>query len=145
MRRIGAVIVILMALALIVSVFQTVSADQKIEKEITLNYKGKFKKSIKPPVKFPHEKHAVEYKIACTECHHIYKDGKNVWKEGDKVQPCFTCHPADRAEAKELSKKEGVRILDLKNAFHKNCKDCHKKADKEGKKAPTKCNECHVS
>lgn len=145
MRRIGVVVVILMAFALVFSAFSTVSAEQEIKKDITLNYKDKFSKSIKPPVEFTHEKHSKEHGIACTECHHIYKDGKNVWKEGDKVQPCITCHPADREEAKKLSEKEGVKILDLKNAFHKNCKDCHVKVDKEGKKAPTQCKQCHTS
>ena len=41
---------------------------------------------------FSHKKHYEEYKIACTDCHHVYKDGKNVWKEGDQVDKCDKCH-----------------------------------------------------
>ena len=42
--------------------------------------------------KFSHKKHADEYKndkgekIACDSCHHDYKDGKNIWKEGKKLR-----------------------------------------------------------
>jgi len=95
-----------------------------------------YAKDKKGPVKFNHKKHSADYKIACTECHHVYKDGKNVFKEGDKVQKCSACHNPE--------KKEG-KVMKLQNAFHKNCKDCHKELGKEGK--PTgpfkKCNDCH--
>lgn len=95
-----------------------------------------FKEYKKGPVKFNHEEHAVKDKIACTECHHVFKDGKNVWKEGDPVKTCGTCHNPE--------KKEG-KMDKLQNAYHKNCKDCHKDLEKEGK--PTgpfkKCNDCH--
>lgn len=100
------------------------------------------------PVKFDHKKHATEYKIACTECHHVYKDGKNVWKEGDKVQKCSACHNVyllgkDLSQATPEEKK-----LSLYKAYHNNCLGCHKKANKEkGKeeaKAPTKCTACHA-
>jgi len=90
-----------------------------------------FGKHTKPAVTFTHKKHSVDYKLKCDSCHHVYKDGKNVWKEGDKVDMCSACH-------KSPKKNEG-KVLSLYNAFHKNCKDCHK----EMKKGPTKCNECH--
>jgi len=84
-------------------------------------------------VNLDHKKHSVDYKVACTECHHDYKDGKNVWKEGDPVKKCGDCHNPE--------KKEG-KVDKLQNAYHKNCKDCHKAL--EGKKAPfKKCNDCH--
>ena len=91
----------------------------------------------KGPVKFHHKKHQTDYKIACADCHHVYKDGKNVWKQGDPVQKCSACH--------DLKEKKG-NADKLQNAFHKNCKDCHKKEVEEGKvkNAPfKKCNECH--
>ena len=95
-----------------------------------------YAKDKKGPVKFNHKKHSADYKIACTECHHVYKDGKNVFKEGDTVQKCSACHNPE--------KKEG-KVMKLQNAFHKNCKDCHKDLEKAGK--PTgpfkKCNDCH--
>jgi hypothetical protein len=102
--------------------------------KITIDTKG-YKKDIKGPVEFSHVKHSTDYGVACTECHHEYKDGKNIWKKGDPVKKCVECH--DPQENQGNAKK-------LMTAYHKNCKDCHKKAAQEGKKAPTKCNDCHA-
>jgi hypothetical protein len=96
-----------------------------------------YKKDKKGPVKLSHKKHAQEYKLGCTECHHEYKDGKNVWKEGDPVKKCSACHDPEN--------KKG-NADKLQNAYHKNCKNCHKDMVKEGKAkdAPfKKCNDCH--
>ena len=91
----------------------------------------------KGPVPFNHKKHVAEYKATCTDCHHVYEGGKNVWKEGQPVKKCATCH--DPAEKKGSAMK-------LASAFHRNCKGCHKAYDAEhpGTKAPVKkCNDCH--
>lgn len=103
--------------------------------EIMLENAG-YAKDTKGPVKFSHKKHSADYKAACTECHHVFKDGKNVWKEGDKVQKCSACHDPEKQEGK---------VLKLQNAFHKNCKDCHKALSEAGKPAGPfkKCNDCH--
>lgn len=87
-------------------------------------------------VKFSHTKHTVDYKVACTECHHVFKEGKNVFKQGDPVQKCAACH--DPVESKGKVKK-------LMLAYHKNCQGCHKELEKAGKPTgPTrKCNDCH--
>ncbi len=107
-----------------------------VPKEILIE--NSYAKDKKGPVKFSHEKHHADYKIACTECHHVFKDGKNVWKDGEPVQKCSACHNPEKAEKGEPMK--------LQNAYHKNCKDCHKALEKEGK--PTgpfkKCNDCHA-
>jgi hypothetical protein len=96
-----------------------------------------YKSDKKGGVKLTHKKHNVDYKVACTDCHHVFKDGKQVWKEGDPVQKCSECHDPEKGEKGEPMK--------LQNAYHKNCKDCHKDLEKEGK--PTgpfkKCNDCH--
>lgn len=105
------------------------AAAQKIPDEITIE--NKYKDDKKGPVKLSHKKHAEEYKVACTECHHDYKDGKNVWKDTDPVKKCSECHSAE--------KKQG-NADKLNLAFHKNCQTCHK----ELKKGPYKnCNDCH--
>jgi hypothetical protein len=102
------------------------------------NDKSFFKdsKRTKPAVEYTHLKHEKDHKVACTECHHIYKDGKNTWKQGtSKVQKCTECHKA----------ADQGKTLSLQNAFHKNCKDCHTKLKTEGKKpGPTLCAQCHV-
>jgi hypothetical protein len=114
------------------------AADQKVPDTIKIdNDKALFKdgKRTKPAVEFTHKKHVEVHKIACSECHHNYKDGKNIWKQGDKVQKCSECHKV-AAEGKKLN---------LQLAYHKNCQDCHKKLKAEGKKTgPTVCAQCHL-
>ena len=91
-------------------------------------------KMTKPPMKFNHGEHVAD-NIACTECHHVYEDGKNVWHQGDVVQPCCACH---------LEKTEN-NVPSLERAFHTNCRDCHRDLQKEGKESGPykKCTECH--
>lgn len=100
------------------------------------------------PAKLTHKKHATEYKVECAQCHHVYKDGKNVWKEGDEVQKCSACHNVyklgkDLREASDEEKK-----LSLYKAYHDNCKGCHQESNKakgeEEPKAPVKCTDCHA-
>ena len=128
--------------------FTLVYAAQQVPDTVEMNSKvyAKHKKSL---VTLSHKKHNVDYKIGCADCHHVYKDGKNVWKEGDEVQKCEACHSEAKApKAKEgepkLSKEEKIKKYHY-SAIHKNCAGCHKdlkKADKE-KVIPTKCGECH--
>ena len=96
-------------------------------------------------VKFTHKKHVEDRKIGCTECHHVYKDGKNVWKQGDKVQRCDACHTCVKTgkALKDATPEEKKRSLFA--AFRDNCKRCHKKHNKETntKAAPTRCTACH--
>ena len=96
-------------------------------------YEPSIKDHKKGPVILSHKKHSAEYKAACTECHHEYKDGKNVWKDTDPVKKCSACHDPEQ-------KKDNVDKL--QNAFHKNCQGCHKAL--KDKEAPyKKCNDCH--
>ena len=102
--------------------------------EIIIENQG-YENDKKKPVKLSHRKHSEEYKIACDSCHHIYQEGKNVWKEGDSVEKCSTCH--DPAEDQE-------NVIKLQSAFHKNCRDCHREVTQEGREAPyKKCTDCH--
>lgn len=79
----------------------------------------------KPEVTFNHKAHVDNLKGDCKACHH--KD------EAGKEQKCSaaSCHGA---------KADGKKV-ELKEAFHKTCRDCHKKD--ASKKAPTKCDDCH--
>jgi hypothetical protein len=112
----------------------TQPAAQEVTEVITIENQG-YISDKKGPVKFNHLKHNKDYKVSCTQCHHLYKDGENQWKEGDHVDRCIVCH--NPAEEKD-------KAIKLQNAFHKNCRDCHSEAFKEGKAAPsTKCSDCH--
>lgn len=119
----------------------TAGEKQKVSDEIKLQNKG-YAKDKKGAVKLTHKKHNVDFKIACADCHHVYEGGKNIWKEGDKVEKCSKCHPIIWEKGKKKKKGEAMK---LQNAYHKNCKTCHKTLKKEGKKTGPfkKCNKCH--
>ena len=74
---------------------------------------------------FPHRIHQKMY--VCMECHHV---------NGQKMtaQKCNTCHNADMDDKK---------LNDYRKAGHLLCRECHKRAKKEGKNAPTNCSGCH--
>ena len=100
----------------------------------------------KGPVNFTHKKHSAEYKVACAECHHVIKDGKNVWKEGDKVDKCAACHNEPTVTG-EMKLPPDKQKLNLKIAYHKNCQGCHqdlkKKDPAKYAKIPVTCAQCH--
>jgi c(7)-type cytochrome triheme protein len=90
----------------------------------------------RPAVTFSHNRH-VEAGLSCKDCHHVYKNGKNVLDEGTLEEGkegirCSACHgPKSR--------------LNLEQAFHDECIGCHRKDWKEKKKTgPLFCGECHV-
>ena len=114
----------------------TVAQGPEAPDEIAIENEG-YTADKKGPAPFSHKKHTEEYQAACTDCHHEYADGENVWKQGDPVKKCVECHNPVKEEA------EG---LDLKKAFHDNCKNCHKQAVADGKtNAPDKkCTGCHA-
>jgi hypothetical protein len=131
MKKRPLVLAVLMVGALLFVAAGVLAAAQKIADEIVIE--NKYKDDKKGPVKLSHSKHAEEYKVACTECHHDYKDGKNVWKDTDPVKKCSECHAPE--------KKQG-NADKLNLAFHKNCQTCHKEL--KGKQGPFKnCNDCH--
>ncbi len=95
-----------------------------------------FKTHKKGSVKLSHKKHNIDYKVACTERHHVYEEDKNVYKDGDPVQRCSGCHDVKKSEGK---------VKKLMLAYHRNCQGCHKGLKTASKQAgPTmKCNNCH--
>jgi hypothetical protein len=84
-------------------------------------------------VKFLHSSHGG----ACTTCHHASKPEKAA---KSATQPCADCHTKTATPPMKTK---------LQAAFHNPsatagiCIDCHKKEAAAGKKAPTKCGECH--
>lgn len=121
--------------------FAVVAADVQDEFNIKA---GLWATPTKAAVPFTHKKHAEDYKIACADCHHVFKDGKNVWKEGDPVQKCEECHTNAEIQGEAKLPPEEKK-LNLKLAFHNNCQGCHKqlKKDKPDTTAPITCTGCH--
>ena len=73
---------------------------------------------------FAHKRHAIDFQISCGECHHVYEDGQNIWKEGMPIQKCSECHdfPLSK-DRKDLAAGVQLRIfLDLPE-----CARCHRK------------------
>ena len=132
-KRIFFLSVITLSIALFTGVGILIATDVGGEINIKSDAFTKYKKGA---VKLSHKKHNVDYKVGCADCHHVYKEGKNVYKEGDPVQKCSECHDALKSEGK---------VKKLMLAYHKNCQGCHKGLEKAGKKTgPTKkCNDCH--
>jgi hypothetical protein len=119
------------------------SADNVLPKEVVL-LSQLWKTHTRGAVKLTHENHIKTQKISCRECHHIYKDGKNIWDESMQATKCETCH--DELTVKGENKlPPDVQKKNLKLAFHNNCRGCHKKIKTENPetKAPLKCSECH--
>jgi len=102
--------------------------------EILLNHIKDFKIKRRPPVTFPHELHMERFE--CLDCHHRYEKGKNVLdeselEEGSPAAKCSTCH--------SLKNK-----CDLKNAFHRQCLNCHVNNKVPGEPTgPRMCVGCH--
>lgn len=119
------------------------TADDTSDGVMTI-YADLFKEHTKGPVKLNHDKHAKSYSTGCNECHHIYENGKNVWKEGMEVKKCQVCHNEPTVK-KEKSLPLDLQKKNLKLAFHNNCRTCHRKvrADDPDTTAPTTCSGCH--
>jgi len=110
--------------------------EQEIPEEIILD-SDIYETNRKGPVTFSHMNHAEDYELECIQCHHEYKDGKNIWKEGNPVKKCSSCH--------DPSKNQG-NARKLSVAYHKNCKGCHKNLviEQGSTDAPyKKCYDCH--
>lgn len=115
-------------LAFLLGVFLSFALATDITEVVVIDNQYTAKK--KGPVELSHKKHAVDYKVACVECHHKWDQ-----KEGTQPKRCAECHK-EKAEGK---------VLGLMRAYHKNCMDCHKELQKAGKPTgpTTKCNDCH--
>ena len=104
---------------------------------VSLDEKG-FERRRMKAVPFSHLNHYEQYGVDCTECHHDYQDGKNVWTPEEPVKKCVDCHDPNDTQG---------RVMNLMNAFHRNCRDCHKEMVDQGKpeeRLPHKrCGDCH--
>ena len=142
-KALGKVTIVLTAL-LFMMVGSLIAADAP--DTVTMDSKV-YSKHTKKLVTFSHKGHADHKDITCDNCHHVYEDGKNVWKEGDVVEKCEACHTKTGKAPKGMKKAEKIKEFH-KDALHANCKDCHKKmVDKESElgKKMRKCTFCHPS
>ena len=73
---------------------------QEAPEEIVINNEV-YKTDRKGSVLFSHSEHADGYVESCDGCHHEYKDGQNIWEEGNllKSAPAVTIRPRERARS----------------------------------------------
>ncbi|MEW5722520.1 MAG: cytochrome c3 family protein [Thermodesulfobacteriota bacterium] len=85
----------------------------------------------RPLVQFNHDRHGEI--IECLACHHDYQVYGN--DQGGEGTRCSECH----------KKEPGSKVpVDLRTAFHKNCKGCHANWLEWGRQTgPITCGECH--
>lgn len=92
---------------------------------------GGFAIKQRPVVVFVHDEHNELAEIEdCSECHHVYEDGKKLEDESSEDLSCSECHAENASD-----QQPGLR-----KAFHMNCKGCHGKHQK----GPLMCGQCHV-
>ncbi len=88
-------------------------------------------------VKFDHKAHETRAAGKCDTCHHASKPAKALKSPHENCQDCHTSTATPPVTTKTQA------------AFHNPaatagiCIDCHKAENAKGKKAPTKCTECH--
>jgi hypothetical protein len=112
----------------IVSVFVFVSANSQEDMKRVDN--SVFKDPERISSLFRHDEHNDNADLEdCSECHHIYEDGKKIEDESSEDQYCSDCHAL----------KASGSIPALMKAFHMNCKGCHV----EQEQGPVTCGECH--
>lgn len=132
MKRSYKIIAVILCVFITMAVASTAFAQAKAPKDVII-----LKGAPMGGVKFLHKAHSTERGIKCDKCHHPSKAEK---PSKVATQSCADCH-TKTATAPMKTKYQA--------AFHNPtatagiCIDCHKKEVAAGKKAPTKCNECH--
>ena len=129
------VLALFISLVLIGTVGLPIATAQ--EEEYILAHEDIFGSLRRPPVGFSHENHTEWLEDSgCGVCHHTPDDkyGQLAYIEGDE-RSCKECHG--------LQKEAGAPAL--REAFHGNCTNCHRKQIKSGdlKGGPTTCGGCH--
>jgi hypothetical protein len=119
------------ALLAIFLVFGFMFASAYSQEDVTQVDNDVFGNPQRPVSMFLHEEHNETAEIEdCTQCHHLYEDGKLVEDESSEDMRCAECHEEKKME----------NTPSLMQAFHSNCKGCHQ----EKKSGPLMCGECHI-
>lgn len=88
-------------------------------------------------VKFMHSMHSKDRAIKCDTCHHAAKPGKTA---KSATESCADCHTKTATAPMKTTYKLAFHDAMAKKGV---CIDCHVAQNAKGKKAPTKCTDCH--
>jgi hypothetical protein len=88
-------------------------------------------------VKFDHAMHSKMEGVKCDQCHHASKPEK---PNKTAHQACMDCHTKPATAPMKTATMGAFHVAMAKGG---TCIDCHVKQDAAGKKAPTKCPDCH--
>ena len=132
MRKVHAILAIILGVAVVMAVSVPVWAQAKTAPD-TIILKG----NPMGGVKFMHTLHSKDRGAKCETCHHAAKPEKAAKTATDA---CSTCHTKTAAAPMKTTYKLAFHDAMAKKGV---CIDCHTAENAKGKKAPTKCAECH--
>ena len=119
---------VIVLMVMLISVFILVSANSQEDMERVDN--SVFNNPERVSALFRHDEHNEKAGLEdCSECHHLYENGKKIEDESSEDQYCSDCHGL----------KASGSTPALMKAFHTNCKGCHL----DQKQGPVTCGECH--
>ncbi len=131
MRKAHAILAVILGLAVILAVSTPAFAQAKQQDTIIL------KGNPMGGVKFMHTMHSKDRGIKCDVCHHASKPEK---PSKTATQACSDCHTKTAVAPMKTTYKLAFHDAMAKKG---TCIDCHVAENAKGKKAPTKCTECH--
>ncbi len=132
MKKVHGILAVILVMAVMLAVSAPVFAQAKTPQD-TIILKG----SPMGGVKFMHTAHSKDRGIKCDTCHHPSKTEKPA-----KVatESCADCHTKTATAPMKTTYKLAFHDAMAKKGV---CIDCHMAENAKGKKAPTKCTECH--
>jgi hypothetical protein len=131
-RKFDAVLAVMLAMAVVLAICVPVFAADKTPQDVII-----LKGNPMGGVKFMHTAHSKDRGIKCDTCHHPSKTEKPATAA---QQACSDCHQKTAAAPMKTNFKGAFHDAMAKKGV---CIDCHVKENAAGKKAPTKCTECH--
>lgn len=131
MKKVHAVLAVILGLAVIVAVSVPAFAQAKAPDSVIL------KGNPMGGVKFMHTLHSKDRGVKCDVCHHAAKPEKAA---KSATESCADCHTKAAAAPMKTTYKLAFHDAMAKKG---TCIDCHVAQNAKGKKAPTKCVECH--
>ena len=132
MKKVHTLLAVILGLALLFAVSAPAFAQAKTPQDVII-----LKGNPMGGVKFMHTTHAKDRSIKCDTCHHPSKSEK---PSKAATEACSDCHTKAAAAPMKTTYKLAFHDAMAKKGV---CIDCHVAENAKGKKAPTKCTECH--